>query len=67
MISGDFYEGCRAADAKDLDAVEALLEPLQKAGVLAPRSRDALREELQYYYVVERCVPVEPLPRQTGP
>lgn len=37
MISRDFYEGCRPARADDLEAIAFLLDPLMKAGVLAPR------------------------------
>jgi len=54
MISKDFYEGCRPAHGDDLDKILALLEPLEKAGVMAPRSREKMVDDLQYYFVIER-------------
>jgi len=54
MISADFYEGIRKARPSDLDAVAALLSPLEKAGTLVKRSRDELAIMLMDFTVIER-------------
>lgn len=43
MISTDFYEGIRAARHTDIDAICALLQPLERAGILVGRSRQVGR------------------------
>ncbi|KAG2437190.1 hypothetical protein HXX76_005854 [Chlamydomonas incerta] len=54
MISADFYEGIRKALPNDLDGLAALLEPLEKAGILVKRSRDELADMLPSFTVIER-------------
>ncbi|CAG9466154.1 unnamed protein product [Pedinophyceae sp. YPF-701] len=54
MVSTDFYEGCRPARRDDLDSVADMLAPLERAGIMAPRSREKLADDLQYYFVIER-------------
>lgn len=54
MVSADFYEGIRAAGPQDLQAIQELLQPLQDAGIMAPRSRGQLLSELACFTVVER-------------
>ena len=54
MISRDFYEGCRRARSDDLEGIDALLQPLIKAAVLAPRSMNDIRDHLDEYFVLER-------------
>ncbi|KAF8060080.1 NAGS2 [Scenedesmus sp. PABB004] len=54
MISTDFYEGIRKARPTDLEAIEALLEPLQRSGVLVRRSTEDLRGQLHNFTVIER-------------
>lgn len=67
MISADFYEGIRPAQAEDLDSLAALLRPLEEKGVLVQRSRRQLEEELPYFTVFEQgkqvlgCALVKPL------
>lgn len=47
-------QGLRAAYPQDLDAMEALLKPLEEQGILAPRSRTQLIMDLPYFRVSER-------------
>eukprot|EP00775_Hariotina_reticulata_P009748 gene9748-9906_t len=54
MISTDFYEGIRKAAPSDLEAVQALLEPLERNGVLVRRSTEELRQQLSNFTVIER-------------
>jgi amino-acid N-acetyltransferase len=72
MVSTDFYEGIRAAAPADLAGVEELLAPLVARGVLVARPREALREELRHFVVVERerkllaCASLRPLGAGAG-
>jgi amino-acid N-acetyltransferase len=67
MISNDFYEGLRPAQASDLQGIEDLLSPLVEKGVLVRRTPQQLLEELPYFTVLEReskllaCATVKPL------
>ncbi|PNG66840.1 Amino-acid acetyltransferase, partial [Tetrabaena socialis] len=54
MISADFYEGIRKAQLNDLDGLAALLEPLEKGGILVKRSREELADMLPRFTVIER-------------
>jgi amino-acid N-acetyltransferase len=69
MISNDFYEGLRPAQASDLQGIEDLLSPLVEKGVLVRRTPQQLLDELPYFTVLEReskllaCATVKPLGR----
>lgn len=54
MISADFYEGIRPARPDDVGGIEALLRPLEAAGVLVHRSREDIANAIQHFTVVER-------------
>jgi amino-acid N-acetyltransferase len=54
MISTDFYEGIRRARSSDQDAIQALLDPLEKANVLVKRSKEELRRLIPNFTVLER-------------
>lgn len=54
MISTDFYEGIRQAQAADVDAIEALLKPLTSAGITKARSRESLMRDISCFTVLER-------------
>ncbi|KAK9810524.1 hypothetical protein WJX72_012135 [[Myrmecia] bisecta] len=71
MISTDFYEGMRLAVPQDIAAIEALLKPLEDKGILLPRSRTQLLDDLHFFTVSEReskvfgCAMVKPLGEDT--
>ena len=54
LISRDVYEGIRQAQASDVRAVQDLISPLVKEGILVPRSRDQLEKDMQHCYVLTR-------------
>jgi len=61
MVSSDFYQGIRTAEPGDLDGIQALLRPLEKKGILKPRSHQQLLDDLPHYIVIEREVSFKPL------
>jgi len=54
MISADFYEGIRRAGPADVDAIRALLKPLEDAGVLVKRSAEEIHNMVHNFTVIER-------------
>ncbi|KAK9824282.1 hypothetical protein WJX72_009159 [[Myrmecia] bisecta] len=54
MISADFYEGIRQALPHDLESIAALLQPLEAAGIVRPRTTAQLLADLPSFTVVER-------------
>jgi hypothetical protein len=46
--------GIRQARSADVEAVQGLLAPLERAGVLVKRSRQELRDLIYNFYVLER-------------
>lgn len=54
LVAVEAFEGMRNANARDLPGILALLRPLEKRGVLVPRSRQRLESELDHYSVLER-------------
>lgn len=54
MIAADTYDTIRTATADDLGGVLALIEPLAAAGILVPRSREAIELDIERYVVMER-------------
>jgi len=54
MVCGDVYEGIRPARAADMPGIAALLEPLEKAGVVLFRERSAIEADLANWVIVER-------------
>lgn len=53
QISENLSELIRAANTNDLAGIVALIRPLESAGVLVPRSRDRLEQELDHFLVAE--------------
>ena len=47
-------QGIRGALPQDLRSIEALLKPLEEKGILAPRSRPQLIQDLPHFRVAER-------------
>ncbi|MDR5860719.1 amino-acid N-acetyltransferase [Halomonas eurihalina] len=54
MISRHRYEQLRAAQIADIGGLLELLEPLERRGMLVPRSRERLEYEIDDYTVIER-------------
>lgn len=54
LVAVEAFEGMRKASSRDLPGILALIRPLEKEGVLVPRSRERLETELGHYMVLER-------------
>jgi len=54
LISDDRYEAMRTATIDDVGGILALIEPLERDGVLVRRSRERLEMEIDHFTVVER-------------
>ncbi len=54
MITNLFYEGSRRASIDDIGGILSLIEPLEAAGVLVPRSREQLELEIAHFEVIEK-------------
>ena len=54
MISTTPYDVIRKATIGDIPGLMSLIEPLEKAGILVPRSREKLELEVDHFTVMER-------------
>ncbi len=54
LISATPFEVMRNATLRDVAGILELLTPLEKSGVLAPRSREVLETEISYFTVIDR-------------
>ncbi len=54
LISHDPYEEIRHAEIDDVVGLTELLAPLEAEGILVPRSRERLEQEIDRYSVIER-------------
>ncbi|RJS92382.1 amino-acid N-acetyltransferase [Salinisphaera sp. Q1T1-3] len=54
MVAADSYDALRTANPEDLGGVLALIEPLAAAGLLVPRSREAIELDIGHYIVMAR-------------
>ena len=54
LISHDPYEEIRHAEIDDVVGLTELLAPLEAEGILVPRSRERLEQEIDNYSVIER-------------
>ncbi|MBA2780651.1 amino-acid N-acetyltransferase [Billgrantia kenyensis] len=54
MITRHRYEQLRPAGLEDIGGLLELLEPLERRGMLVPRSRERLEHEIDDYLVIER-------------
>ncbi|GEN25527.1 amino-acid acetyltransferase [Halomonas cupida] len=54
MITQHRYEQLRAAEIGDIGGLLELLEPLERRGMLVPRSRERLEHEVDDYVVIDR-------------
>ncbi|MDB4976393.1 MAG: N-acetylglutamate synthase [Myxococcaceae bacterium] len=70
LVAVEAFEGMRKANVRDLPGIVALIRPLERSGVLVPRSRERLEQEIDHYSVLERdgmvvaCVALYPF--ETG-
>ena len=67
-ITADIYEGTRRATIEDIGGLLELIQPLEAAGALVPRSRERLEIDIDHFTVVERdgtiiaCAALYPFP-----
>lgn len=54
LVSQDNYDFLRPAQLSDIGGILALLQPLEEQGVLVPRSRERIENEINEFYVFER-------------
>eukprot|EP01038_Epipyxis_sp_PR26KG_P004123 gene4123-5877_t len=54
LISRDTYEGIRAATESDLRSIMDIIRPLEEDGILIPRSKEQLLQDLPNFYVLTR-------------
>jgi amino-acid N-acetyltransferase len=54
LIAADTFGTIRQATAEDAGGLLALIQPLEAAGVLVPRSREQLELEADHFVVIER-------------
>lgn len=54
LIAADTYDTVRQATAEDAGGLLALIQPLEAAGVLVPRSREQLELEIEHFTVMVR-------------
>ena len=70
LISAETYEGLREAGIDDVGGILALIAPLERSGVLVPRSREQLELEIGRFQVIERdgmiiaCAALYPFPAE---
>ena len=54
MITAQRYDEIRQATIEDIGGIIELIEPLEKDGILVPRSRELLEIQIDHYIVMER-------------
>lgn len=54
MVYRDSYETLRRATIDDVMGILALIEPLEREGILVKRSRELLEKEINYFTVMEK-------------
>lgn len=54
LITGETFEGVRAARTADVPGLLVLLEPLEEQGILVRRSRELLERDIRQFIVTER-------------
>ena len=54
MITADIYDDLRPATVDDIGHLMALIKPLEEAGILIPRSREKLEQEIEHFYLLIR-------------
>jgi amino-acid N-acetyltransferase len=70
LISGEPYENLRPARIEDVTGIMELLQPLEKAGILVPRSQERIEADIGRFFVMERdgtaiaCAALNPHPAE---
>ncbi|MGB3725064.1 MAG: amino-acid N-acetyltransferase [Glaciecola sp.] len=54
LLMQTHYEQLRSATIDDVGGILKLIKPLEESGVLLPRSRDKLENDIEQYVVIER-------------
>ncbi len=54
LITAERYETLRAATIDDIGGILELIQPLEQSGVLVPRPREQLEQDIQHFSVMER-------------
>ena len=54
LVAVEAFEGMRAATPVDLPGIMSLIRPLEERGVLVPRSRERLENDIERFFVLER-------------
>ncbi|RMH11831.1 MAG: amino-acid N-acetyltransferase [Gammaproteobacteria bacterium] len=54
MVSSDPYEDIRPATHEDIAGIMDILRPLEQSGVLIPRSRERLEQDIHHFSVIDR-------------
>jgi amino-acid N-acetyltransferase len=70
LISGEPAENLRPARIEDVTGIMELLQPLEQAGILVPRSQERIEADIGRYFVMERdgtsiaCAAFNPYPAE---
>jgi amino-acid N-acetyltransferase len=70
LITGEPYEETRTARIDDIQGLLALIEPLEREGILVRRSRELLENEIDHFALMERdgmviaCAALYPYPEE---
>ena len=54
LIYADHYDNLRTATPEDIGAIQALIGPLEAAGMLVPRSHEQLESDIEHFTVMTR-------------
>lgn len=54
MVTSDVYDDARAATLDDVPGILRLIEPLEREGILVPRSRETVERDIERFTVMER-------------
>lgn len=54
LVTGEVFEGLRAATMHDVPGIMTLIRPLEEEGILVERSRELLEQEVDRFLVIER-------------
>ncbi|MAZ66372.1 MAG: amino-acid N-acetyltransferase [Kangiellaceae bacterium] len=54
LISDSYFERLRQASIEDVQGILSLIKPLEEKGILVPRSRELIENNISNYIVIER-------------
>lgn len=70
MVTAEHYDQLRPATADDINHIIALIRPMEEQGILVPRSRATLEQEIEHFHVLMRdntiiaCAALYPYPQE---